>query len=1390
MRLFLFAFFFISFFGSAHSQESDLTFFHLDTKNGLSHNWVSSIFRDSKDCLWFGTMNGLNRFDGINFEHYYNNPKDPFSISDNSIYAITEDADGDLWIGTSYGLNIYDRKTSKFRTIKLKTPYSAKSKLSTFFINCLYSDKKGNIWIGTQQGFFVFNKKLNTPDHTKFYVFDTLDCNSELNNIIKIQVDKDGCVYLITLNDCLIKLNPETSKVEKIELCKEITKKAPVSTKSLFIDSEHKLWIGDSQGLQVFDLSTHRINKVLTDQLNKNLNTKLIECIAEDEQNRIWVAANGVGILLIDKRDYSVKKVEHQLFKEGSLASNGVTTIYHDRSGVTWIGHYRQGINLYKKSFSKFKLYRREALTANCISNNDVNCLMEDSRGKIWIGTNGGGIDVFDRKNGFEQHYEYKDNSNNCLSNNRVISFCEDKKGIIWIGTYFGGLNRFDPQTKSFKNYKHSEKDSTSISSNTPWNIYEDSHGNLWIATHGGGLNLMNREKQTFEHFNYSNSALTNNVLFSINEDCKHNLWICSSYGLMQFDPVKRLFKSFFNDAKIPFSISSNHTNTVFCDSRNWLWITGNKGINLFSSQNNRFRSFTKRDGLPSDIVLQVLEDKDKNLWISTTNGLCKMSISNVKGIDAFDFHFTNYYSTDGLQGNQFNESAALKTKDGELFFGGTDGLNSFYPADVKPDNSIPKLIFTALRIFNQEIKPGQIYNGREVLKASISEVKEISLEYSENFFSLDFMALSYLFPEKNTYAYKLEGFDNKWIYTDGKKNFATYTNLHHGSYTLRVKGANSDGHWNDEGISMKIEILPPFWRSWYAKLFYMLLLLLILYLLKYMVLTRERHKVRTEQELKESQRIHELDSLKLKFFTNISHELRTPLTLILSPVEKLLSRTNDQQDERHLKLVYQNAKRLLSMVNDLLDFRKLEVDKLQFQAYWGDIVLFVRDTVHVFNDFIENKNIRFLFKTEVKELIMLFDRDKMEKIIFNLLSNAFKFTKENGEISVSISTIEQVDYSSGAAQSTFSLVIKVKDTGIGIPSDKLDKIFTRFYQVENTGIEHGTGIGLALTQEYVKMHKAEISVESTLGSGSCFTLVFPIKSKENERELVNSLVDEEEISIKPNSQIKNDPSAEPEMDESKLPVLLIAEDNDDLRYYLKDHLQNSYQIWDANNGKTALEMIFKLIPDFIICDVMMPEMDGLEVCRQVKSDRTVCHIPLILLTAKTTEQQVLDGLSAGAEDYITKPFSFSVLELKIKNLMDLRKSQQEKFQGKLEIEPKDIAITSVDELFMQKALELVEANISNSDFSVEELSRELGISRVSLYKKILALTGRTPIEFIRVLRLKRAALLLQKSQLTISEIAFKVGFNDPKYFSAHFKEEFKMLPSQYLKQHQKNNLD
>ncbi len=1348
------------------AQENRYVFSHLNVNNGLSQNQITCVYRDSKGFVWFGTNAGLNRFDGSGFEDFTTGNPINGSIASNTINAISEDKNGNLLIGTSSGVSILNGTTYEFK--KLNYSSSVRHNCADIlYVNALISDNEGNNWIGTNSGCFCFTSQTGAISHL---LIDSTTCSSPVNGIMSIVHDHSGNIWMSTKNGFIVKYNQSQKTFRKFKI-PDNDKSSRNSLTRLFIDSENDLWVGNLNGLYLFDINHEAWNSRYINKFSSEEGLQRIGAISQNDDGLIWVAADGGGAYIIDKKLLSLTNLRHQPFDDQKLSSNGLSFVLCDKEGIVWLGTTKKGVNFYKKNINQFRIYRNQAGDPNSLSHNDVNAIIEDQYKNIWIGTDGGGLNYLERTTQKITRIQSNPLNYNSLSSNIIVSLFRDHENKIWIGTYFGGLNMLDPVTGKFTVYKNKPGDSTSISDDRIYGIGEDIQENLWVGTLGSGLNRLNRKTGDFDRINSTNSGICNDYITSIYRDKEKNLWITTTLGLSRYDKNLKSFTCQQNRPGDLKSIIDNEVTTSLEDSRGFFWVGTNNGLNILNYSNNSFRHFTTADGLPSNSIHGIVEDKNKNLWISSKNGISRIELKNIQNTDHFDFKITNYSLSDGLQGKEFNTSSAVCTSDGEIFFGGPDGLNAFYPDEIKEDDQPAKMIFRDFRIFNKSIPYGQNYDNRIILDKPIFNTNEIELKYSENSFTIEFIALNYFYPEKNNYAYKLDGFNNQWITTDGKKNSATYTNLNNGTYTFHVKEVK--GNSNGKEISLKIVVLPPFWKSWMAYLIYAIVIFLILIFLRQLIIIRERINMRIENERIENQHIHEIDSLKIKFFTNISHEFRTPLTLIMAPVEKLLSELKEKPEAKYLKLIEQNARRLLLMVNQLLDFRKLEVQGFNYNPSMGDIVSFLNETVLSFKNLSEQKHIQLVFRTKIKELNTFFDKDKLEKIMFNLLSNAFKFTPGYGLVSVSIK-IKAVTNDPFNSEKHL-LVIKVEDTGIGIPADKIDKIFTRFFQVDSTGqVEKGTGIGLSLVAEFVKLHEGEIFVTSEIQKGSCFKVILPINNSGLSVPVITTVEEIVHDHYVATENIEN-------LNPSTRPVLLIAEDNDDLRFYLKDNLLQKYHIYEASNGVEALKIITHTTIDLIISDIMMPQMDGIELCRRVKSDRTICHIPLILLTARSSEQQQLEGLETGADDYVTKPFNFQILEAKISNIISLRRNARQVFRSKIHIEAQDIAVTSLDEQFMRKALELVEKNMGTTDYSVEAMSRDMGMSRTLLYKKILALTGRPPLEFVRSLRLKRAALLLSKSQMNVSEIAFQVGFNDPKYFSKHFKNEFGVLPSKYI---------
>jgi signal transduction histidine kinase/DNA-binding response OmpR family regulator/streptogramin lyase len=1091
----------------------------------------------------------------------------------------------------------------------------------------------------------------------------------------------------------------------------------------------------------------------------------------QDNNDDIWISTDHGGINVLDKNTHTIRYILNNINDRKSLSENSITSAYKDNAGIIWVGTYKQGISYYHADIIKFPLFRHIPSVAGSLQYDDTNDFAEDAKGNIWIGSNGGGLIYYDRASGkFTQYVHHADNPNS-LCNDVIVCLYMDRRQRLWIGTYFGGLDCYDG--KQFVHYRHNLADSNSIADDRVYEILEDSNNNLWIGTLSAGLDRLDRDKNIFHHYKgYAPNSIHAYYISELMEDRDGNIWVGSANGIDVLDKKTGHFVYYSNFTNNPKGISNNNIISLLQDSRGLVWAGTSDGLNVFDKQNNSFKSFRIENGLPGNTILTILEDKQQRLWVSTPNGLsCIQVHQKNEDVNELTISCKNYDELDGLQGIAFNENAALKTHKGELVFGGANGFNLFDPETILPDKNIPSVVLTDLQVFNKSVGIGEKIDGRIVLPQAISQTDAVTLKYNEDVVSFEFAALNFLHPEKNKYAYKLESFNKDWIFTDGKTRKANYTNLDPGNYTFYVKAANSDGVWNAKAVALQIKILPPFWKTPVAYLLYLAFITAVLWFGRRIILQRARMRFEIEQQKQEAQRMHELDMLKIRFFTNVSHEFRTPLSLILSPMDKIIREAKDSSQRKQLQLVHRNARRLLNLVNQLLDFRKMEVQELRLNPAQGDIIKFIRDICQSFTDIAEKKNIQFSCYATVESLLMPFDFDKLERILFNLLSNAFKFTGENGKVAVQL----QMEMENNRQL----LAIKVIDTGIGISKEKQEKIFERFFQNDIPGsmVNQGSGIGLSITKEFVKLHNGTVWVESEPGKGSCFTVSLPVI----EMPAITAGQEPAGLEADPEAEIK--PMVpEKAVLNGKKPTLLIVEDNEDFLFYLKDNLREQFNILEAENGKTGWQKALGDHPDLVVADISMPEMNGIELCKKIKKDQRTSHIPVILLTALAGEEQQIKGLETGANDYMTKPFNFEILLSRVKNILDEQSRLRKTFQKQVDVKPADITVASPDEQFIFHAMEIVEKNISNPDFSVEDMSRHLFMSRVTLYKKLLALTGKTPIEFIRSFRLKRAAQLLEKSQLTISEVAYEVGFNSPKSFSKYFKTEFNLSPSSYPK--------
>lgn len=1340
----------------ALAQTDQYRFGRINVDHGLSHNQIKTIHKDSKGFTWIGTISGLNRYDGYAIKVFRNVPGDSASLISSDINKVFEGPGGTMWIHTWTGTNVYDPATERFdrnanRALRqLSIPEGQ--------IRDITKDSRGDYWfIHESDGVFRYSEKTRSAIR---FSNDRLDSTSvSTDKVASIAEDQEGRVWFLHSNGMFEMVDPLSGSVAYRDRFLARRFRNEILEYHLVADRDGGFWCfvaNNNSGVFYFDAATRTWSHYDT-KSKPALNSNIVRSLVQDDDGKVWIATDHGGINVLDTRSTSVRYVLNNPEDNKSLSQNSVNVLYKDYDGIIWAGTFKNGVSYYHRNINRFQLMRNHASEPGSLPFNDINVIVEDDKQNLWIGTNGGGLIYYDRKADRYIRYRHDPHDRNSLSADVIVSmyFGRDKK--LWIGTYFGGLNCFDG--KRFIRYQHDPDDPRSLSDNNVWEIFEDSRGNIWVGTLAQGLDLFDRERNEFYHFRTGSvNSVHADYITSFEEDRRGDLWIGTGYGVDVMDRKSGRFTHYVNQPDDPGSLSNNSVLAVFEDSRGFVWIGTHGGINLFDPRTRKFRVWTEADGLPHNSVLTILEDGDSNLWVSTARGISNLRMNYQAGIqDSLSIDFKNYDESDGLQAVQFNENAACKTSAGELIFAGSNGFNIFKPENIPVNRKRPAVVLTDFQIFNKSVRAGENVNGKVILPTAIHELDSITLAHSQNVFSIEFASPSQFHPQKTRYQYKLDGFDKEWISTDAGSRRVTYTNLDPGNYLFKVKAANNDGIWNEQPTVLQVTVLPPFWKTRTAFVIYALVALGILFFARWLVLYNERINFKIEREREAAHRMHELDMIKIKFFTNVSHEFRTPLTLILTPLERLLKTAPEGEQRNQFRIIQRNARRLLNLVNQLLDFRKIEMDEIRFNPSEGDIIGFVHEVYESFSDLSEKKNIRFTFCSSVDHLETLFDQDKLEKILFNLLSNAFKFTPESGVVSLSVDVVDS------------ELRISVEDTGIGIPADKQQRVFERFFQhdVPKSMVNQGSGIGLSIASEFAKIHGGTITVESEPGKGSRFTVVLPVVP-------LSTSVPEPALAVLPGI------TEDQQVNISKKPVLLLVDDNEDFRFYLKDNLKLHYAIAEARNGRQGLEKAFDTIPDLVVSDVMMPEMDGIELCKKLRADPRTSHIPIILLTARSADEQKIAGYESGANDYVTKPFSFEILQSRIQNLIAQREAFQKTFRQRIAVKSADVPVTSMDEKLIQKAISIVEANLADPQFSVERFSREVGMSRVHLYKKLLSLTGKTPIEFIREIRLQRAAQLLEKSQLTVSEIAYQVGFNNPKYFSKYFKDQFHTLPSAY----------
>jgi signal transduction histidine kinase/ligand-binding sensor domain-containing protein/DNA-binding response OmpR family regulator len=1354
------------FSNNVYSQErkNNQKFVHYSTRNGLSSREQTNIVQDQEGFIWIGTTDGLNRFDGHEFKVYRQIPGDSTSLGSNEISGLFIDSYGTLWVGTySGGVCRYNKEFDNFSILK-----NEQGDNITVSSN-IVEDNQHRLWLSTYLGLYLFDLEKGRFNKTFYFEPGNEKRSLLASNQVRALYVEGETIWIGYGAGIFSSVNTKTMLFKHFKLPGIDSKNTTDNFINSFCSDGDSLWMTTwGKGTWIFNKKTqvsYPYNGIKSLQVN---------FICKDKPGNIWIGTESDGLAFLDKERRSPIYYVHNVYNKNSLSNNCVSNIFIDRQNNLWLSNKRGDVHYFIVD-NPFRIWIRDPGNATELSNNNITCMLETNEGNLWVGFMEGGIDIINLKSGSKRVLGGPDDKSN-LGKNTVITMFKDRDKELWLGTYMGGLKKYNKNSDKFVTYLNNPLDSNSLSGNDIRKIAEDSKGNLWLAVHGGGLNKFNKKTGKCERFlvNYKNlgsSPVLTNWLSTVLCDKHDNIWVGTISGASFLSNDFKTIRHFENNTNDTGSLSNDNINVIFEDSKGDIWLGTYNGLNHYNKGTGNFTRYSVKNGLPNNIILAITEDNNNNLWIATNKGLSKFSPT--------ERLFRNYSTDDGLITDEFNNGSCYKNSRGELYFGGLEGLFAFFPDSLKTNAFVPPVYITDFKLFNKSVINKNDDENMFVLEKPINQCKKITLNYSQNIIGFEFVALNYINQQKNLYSYKMEGFDESWSLPDTKRD-VTYTNLHYGTYTFKVKACNNDGIWNETGASIQIIITPPFWKTNWAFIFYLLFIAFLLYIFRSLILYDANIKRKLAVEIMEVEKLQELDSQKMKFFSNISHEFRTPLTLILGPLDKLIHTIKDEHQLIDIHIIHRNAQRLLRLINQLMDFRKIEAIGFEVNYVKGDIIKFITDLCNVFLYEASQRNIKFSIKTDINSLSIYFDKDKLDKILYNLLSNAFKFTPDSGTITVSVCT--DIDMR--------NLYLTVEDSGQGIPDYAQSRIFERFYQVDNIG-SYGTGIGLALTKELVQLLNGSIGVESAMGKGSKFTITFPV-IQQIEVSKTKGLISEQNIKEREelskwsyqdiqNSQIIPDEEAHHKKD---LPILLIVEDNADMRLFIRNEFINSYRVLEAANGELGFEKAITEIPDIIICDVMMPVMDGIELCEKIKSDEKTSHIPVVLLTALSSDEDTVEGLKCGADDYIIKPFNSIILKLKIRNIVESRKLFQSRFSNEPSATINEIALSVLDEKFLKKAYEVVEMNIDNAELDVNDFTQAIGMSRAQVYRKIHALTGQSVKEFIRIIRLKKAAEMLLNDNKNITETAFAVGFNSIAYFTKSFTDYFGVSPSKYIHLH------
>ena len=1345
-----------------------VVFRHLTIADGLSQNAVSSIVQDRRGFMWFGTKDGLNRYDGYQFAVFRHDPFDSTSISDSEITALLEDSRGALWVGTrNGGLNRFDRAHERFSRVRGGPRRD---------ITAIVEDSTGALWVSSEgEGLFRLTPSGSQDVRVERFVHSPADPASlSSDDVSTLVVDRRGVLWVGTLQG-LDRL--DSTAAGGVSFARSSVRSArpfaliDTAVTALHEDSRGRLWIGSLPGISVVDSARTTIRHYYHRYRTFRYGWGLALSIVEDRSGAMWVTTVG-ELMRLDPATGEFTYFRHDPQNPDGISSNQPTRAYRDRSDVIWVGSNGYGIDTHDSKANRFQTFRRPQNWPSRLSGFSVYTLFEDLSGALWI--DAGLLYRWNRATGEFRSFEGSSSRPFDFGNTSVWSIVEDPPGFLWAASV-AGLFRYEIATGQYRLYRHDPADSLSLPEPAIYDVMRDRDGVIWAVTENFLVRLIDQERGRFQRFRHKERPTARQWIFpSTTQDSSGALWLGSDQGLARFDPRTGTFRRYRHDPRVPTSLSHDAIRAILPDPRQpnrYLWVgTAGGGLNRLDVDSGTCVHFREGDGLPNDVVYAVLADSSGRLWMSTNKGLSRF--------DPATRQFRNYDAEDGLQSNEFNSGAGFKSRSGEMFFGGIYGFNYFRPEHVRDNPTIPAVAITGFRRGNRY---ENVRDSGTVLRTTISETDTLRLSYRDAVLTFEFAALEYSAPAKNRYAYRMVGFNDEW-FESGAVRSATYTNLPPGRYTFQVRASNNDGVWNEQGTSLAVVILPPWWRAWWAYALYGALALAALYGARRSEMNRLRLKQRLEIERLEGEQLRELDRARSRLFANVSHEFRTPLTLTMGPLDDLRAGLHGPLTpaaHEQLDLARRNAGRVLDLINEILELARAESGRETVRARRVELGGFVASVARTFVPLAERKAIAYEIHGPTESIETYVDPDHLDRALSNLLSNAFKFTPEGGAVRVTVAADES------------SARITVRDSGPGIPAAELSRVFDRFHRAPSTAATHpGTGIGLALARELVALQGGSIAVESDEGFGCTFTITL----RRGKAHLApDQIIDEGAAVTWTPRGANSQPFATPvgvaptaaretsgaEVEEADLTTVLVVDDNAEVRAYVKQHLAPRYRVVEAMNGKEGLETAQRLLPDLVLTDVMMPVMDGYALCRALKASPETDFIPVILLTARAEADDRLAGLSEQADDYLTKPFDVRELLARVGNIVATRRRLRERFAGApLALHAAPVNVEPADRKFIEQVRAAIEANLGDESFSVERLATEVAQSRGNLHRRLRELVGESPSDLIRRLRLERAAQLLDSGAGSVAEVAYAVGFKSVAHFSNAFNEMHGVRPS------------